>query len=140
MSVLLHADTRVIVQGFTGDKATYEKDVKGFVDTAFADMPRIPLFQPYVNTDAMGEFRGARIEATAADWVRTCVRKSSTTAPPGTVTPITAAAKRIRSGGARRSTSTSPPRTISSSPTSTTSTATTRASTASPPATTRKRA
>ena len=27
----------------------YEKDVKGFVDLAFADMPRIPLFQPYVN-------------------------------------------------------------------------------------------
>src|SRR5450432_2199806 len=33
----------------TGDKASYEKDVKGFVDTAFADMPRIPLYQPYVN-------------------------------------------------------------------------------------------
>ena len=32
-----------------GDKATYEKDVRGFVDLAFADMPRIPLFQPYVN-------------------------------------------------------------------------------------------
>ncbi|MEK8035068.1 DUF6531 domain-containing protein, partial [Ideonella sp. DXS29W] len=27
------------------------------------------LFQPYVNNDAMGEFRGARIEAAAADWV-----------------------------------------------------------------------
>jgi peptide/nickel transport system substrate-binding protein len=33
----------------TGDKATYEKDVKGFVYLAFADMPRIPLLQPYVN-------------------------------------------------------------------------------------------
>src|SRR3954447_1731385 len=32
-----------------GDKATYEKDVKGFVDLAFTDMPRIPIFQPYVN-------------------------------------------------------------------------------------------
>jgi len=32
-----------------GDKATYEKDVKGFVDLAFADMPRVPLFQPYSN-------------------------------------------------------------------------------------------
>ena len=32
-----------------GDVATYDKDVKGFVDIAFADMPRIPLFQPYVN-------------------------------------------------------------------------------------------
>lgn len=32
-----------------GDKATYETDVKGFVDLAFADMPRIPLYQPFVN-------------------------------------------------------------------------------------------
>jgi peptide/nickel transport system substrate-binding protein len=32
-----------------GDKSTYEKDVKGFVDLAFKDMPRIPLYQPYVN-------------------------------------------------------------------------------------------
>src|ERR1700716_3150038 len=32
-----------------GNKDIYEKDVKGFVETAFADMPRIPLFQPYVN-------------------------------------------------------------------------------------------
>src|SRR3954468_11383337 len=32
-----------------GDKSGYDNDVKGFVDTAFADMPRIPLFQPYVN-------------------------------------------------------------------------------------------
>jgi len=33
----------------TGDKANYDKDVKGFVDLAFTDMPRIPIFQPYVN-------------------------------------------------------------------------------------------
>ena len=33
----------------SGDDATYSKDVKGFVDLAFADMPRIPLYQPYVN-------------------------------------------------------------------------------------------
>jgi peptide/nickel transport system substrate-binding protein len=33
----------------TGDTATYDKDVKGFVDLAFADVPRIPLFQPYSN-------------------------------------------------------------------------------------------
>ena len=32
-----------------GDKAAYEKNVKGFVDLAFADIPRIPLFQPYSN-------------------------------------------------------------------------------------------
>jgi peptide/nickel transport system substrate-binding protein len=33
----------------TGDKATYDMDVKGFVDTAYADIPRVPLYQPYVN-------------------------------------------------------------------------------------------
>ena len=33
----------------TGDKATYDTDVKGFVDLAFVDIPRIPLYQPYVN-------------------------------------------------------------------------------------------
>jgi peptide/nickel transport system substrate-binding protein len=33
----------------TGDKATYDKDVQGFVDLAYTDMPRIPLYQPYVN-------------------------------------------------------------------------------------------
>lgn len=32
-----------------GDSAAYDKDVRGFVDLAFADVPRIPLFQPYVN-------------------------------------------------------------------------------------------
>jgi peptide/nickel transport system substrate-binding protein len=32
-----------------GDTAAYDKDVKGFVDLAWADVPRIPLFQPYVN-------------------------------------------------------------------------------------------
>jgi peptide/nickel transport system substrate-binding protein len=32
-----------------GDKPAYDKDVKGFVDLAFADIPRIPLYQPYVN-------------------------------------------------------------------------------------------
>ncbi len=32
-----------------GDRATYDKDVKGFVELAFADIPRIPLYQPYVN-------------------------------------------------------------------------------------------
>ena len=32
-----------------GTQDVYEKDVKGFVDLAFADIPRIPLYQPYVN-------------------------------------------------------------------------------------------
>ena len=33
--------------GRTATRPAYDTDVKGFVDTAFADMPRIPLFQPY---------------------------------------------------------------------------------------------
>jgi peptide/nickel transport system substrate-binding protein len=33
----------------SGEQATYDKDVKGFVELAFADIPRIPLYQPYVN-------------------------------------------------------------------------------------------
>ncbi|MGU3493207.1 ABC transporter substrate-binding protein [Xanthobacteraceae bacterium A53D] len=32
-----------------GDKAAYDADVRGMVDLAFADAPRLPLFQPYVN-------------------------------------------------------------------------------------------
>jgi peptide/nickel transport system substrate-binding protein len=32
-----------------GDAASYERDVRGFVALAFADVPRVPLFQPYVN-------------------------------------------------------------------------------------------
>jgi peptide/nickel transport system substrate-binding protein len=32
-----------------GDKAAYDADVKGFVDLAFADVPRVPLYQPFVN-------------------------------------------------------------------------------------------
>ncbi len=38
-----------VTSAANGDKATYDTDVKGFVDTAYADMPRVPLYQPYVN-------------------------------------------------------------------------------------------
>src|SRR5213080_479745 len=33
----------------TGDTSTYDQDVKNFVDLAFTDVPRIPLYQPFVN-------------------------------------------------------------------------------------------
>ncbi|QDW36290.1 ABC transporter substrate-binding protein [Bradyrhizobium sp. KBS0727] len=33
----------------TGDKTAYDTDVKGMVDLAFTDIPRIPLYQPFVN-------------------------------------------------------------------------------------------
>jgi peptide/nickel transport system substrate-binding protein len=32
-----------------GATADYTKDVVGFVNLAFKDMPRVPLYQPYVN-------------------------------------------------------------------------------------------
>lgn len=32
-----------------GNKAEYEKNVKGFLNLAFTDIPRIPIFQPYSN-------------------------------------------------------------------------------------------
>src|SRR6266704_299321 len=38
-----------VAAGANGDKTTYDTDVKGFIDLAFTDMPRIPLYQPYVN-------------------------------------------------------------------------------------------
>ena len=37
------------VAAASGNKAAYDQDVKGFVDLAFNDVPRVPLFQPYVN-------------------------------------------------------------------------------------------
>jgi peptide/nickel transport system substrate-binding protein len=33
----------------SGGGETYDRAIKGMVDLAFADMPRIPLYQPYVN-------------------------------------------------------------------------------------------
>jgi len=32
-----------------GDKASYDKDVVSFIDLAYAEIPRLPLFQPYLN-------------------------------------------------------------------------------------------
>ncbi|MBV8924530.1 MAG: ABC transporter substrate-binding protein [Bradyrhizobium sp.] len=37
------------VAAASGDQAAYDTDVKGFIDLAFADIPRIPLYQPFVN-------------------------------------------------------------------------------------------
>lgn len=37
------------VAAAAGDKASYDTDVKGMVDLAFTDIPRIPLYQPFVN-------------------------------------------------------------------------------------------
>lgn len=37
------------VAAAAGDKSTYDTDVKSMVDLAFTDIPRIPLYQPFVN-------------------------------------------------------------------------------------------
>ncbi|MGP9810519.1 ABC transporter substrate-binding protein [Rhodopseudomonas sp. NSM] len=37
------------VAAAAGDMPTYDSDVKGFVDLAFKDIPRVPLYQPYLN-------------------------------------------------------------------------------------------
>jgi peptide/nickel transport system substrate-binding protein len=42
------------------DNAGYEKNVKGFVSQAFADVPRIPLFQPYLNVAMQKNISGYR--------------------------------------------------------------------------------
>ena len=41
-----------------GDKTAWDKDVKGFVDLAFTDIPRIPLFQPYSNVAMQKNVQG----------------------------------------------------------------------------------
>jgi peptide/nickel transport system substrate-binding protein len=41
-----------------GDWKTYEKDVKGFVNKAFVEVPRIPLFQPYLNVATQKNISG----------------------------------------------------------------------------------
>jgi peptide/nickel transport system substrate-binding protein len=42
------------------DSATYEKNVKGFIDKAFAEVPRVPLFQPYLNVAMQKNISGYR--------------------------------------------------------------------------------
>ena len=42
------------------DNAGYEKSVKGFVEKAFVEVPRIPLFQPYLNVALQKDISGYR--------------------------------------------------------------------------------
>src|SRR5262249_899559 len=42
------------------DTAGYETQVKGFVDKAFVEVPRIPLFQPYLNVAMQQNISGYR--------------------------------------------------------------------------------
>jgi peptide/nickel transport system substrate-binding protein len=43
-----------------GDAAAYDKDVKGFVEMAFHDVPRVPLYQPYLNVAMQKNMSGYR--------------------------------------------------------------------------------
>ena len=43
-----------------GDKAAYEKSVKGFVKKSFDEVPRIPLFQPTLNVAMQKNVSGYR--------------------------------------------------------------------------------
>ena len=50
----VNADITAMIDGArqaagVGDMTTYEKDVKGFITKAYVEVPRIPLFQPYLN-------------------------------------------------------------------------------------------
>ena len=42
------------------DEGGYENSVKGFVDKAFVEVPRIPLFQPYLNVALQKNVSGYR--------------------------------------------------------------------------------
>ncbi|MDX2203008.1 MAG: ABC transporter substrate-binding protein [Hyphomicrobiaceae bacterium] len=42
----------------TGNTAKYEKDVKGFISKAYHDVPRVPLFQPYLNVATQKNISG----------------------------------------------------------------------------------
>jgi peptide/nickel transport system substrate-binding protein len=46
--------------GAVADKAAYEAAVKGFVDMSFDEVPRIPLFQPYLNVAMQKSISGYR--------------------------------------------------------------------------------
>jgi peptide/nickel transport system substrate-binding protein len=41
-----------------GDKATYAKDVEGFISKAYVEVPRVPLFQPFLNVATQKNISG----------------------------------------------------------------------------------
>jgi peptide/nickel transport system substrate-binding protein len=55
MDVLIDGARKAAAEG---DMATYAKDAKGFIDLAFADVPRVPLFQPYLNVATQKNITG----------------------------------------------------------------------------------
>jgi peptide/nickel transport system substrate-binding protein len=57
MDALIDAARRAAAEN---DKDGYAKSVTGFVDKAFAEVPRIPLFQPYLNVALQKNITGYR--------------------------------------------------------------------------------
>jgi len=45
---------------FTTDPARYDQDVEGFIKIAWEDIPRVPLFQPYLNVAMQKNISGYR--------------------------------------------------------------------------------
>ena len=41
-----------------GDKATYDTDVKGFISKAYEEVPRVPMFQPYLSVATQKNISG----------------------------------------------------------------------------------
>ena len=41
-----------------GDKAKYDTDVKGFISKAYEEVPRVPMFQPYLNVATQKNISG----------------------------------------------------------------------------------
>ena len=48
------------VAATNGDQTRYHADVKGFIDKAFAEVPRVPLYQPYLNVAMQKNISGYR--------------------------------------------------------------------------------
>jgi len=48
------------VAATNGDQTRYDADVKGFIDKAFAEVPRVPLYQPYLNVAMQKNISGYR--------------------------------------------------------------------------------
>jgi peptide/nickel transport system substrate-binding protein len=59
----VNADMDVLIDGARaaaaiGDKETYARDVKGFISKAYQEVPRIPLFQPFLNVATQKNISG----------------------------------------------------------------------------------
>jgi peptide/nickel transport system substrate-binding protein len=57
MDALIDAARKAAAEG---DKSAYDSSVKGFVDMSFADAPRIPIYQPYLNAALQKNVSGYR--------------------------------------------------------------------------------